>query len=56
MPGPARENGNMWYSWNVGLIHFVAISTDHIDQRDHEFIARQNKWLIDDLKEANRQR
>jgi hypothetical protein len=42
----------MWYSWNAGLIHFIALDTDHIDNRAVEITAMQREWLINDLKAA----
>jgi len=56
MPGPARQNGNMWYSFNVGMVHFVAISTDYIDDRDKEGFAVEREWLLRDLEKAQANR
>lgn len=45
------ENGhlNQWYSWNMGNLHFVAISTEDSIRPD----SRQGKWLAHDLKMAS---
>jgi len=56
MPGAARFNGNMWYSFNVGIIHFVAISTDYIEARDQRALATEREWLIHDLEQAQADR
>lgn len=44
------ENGhlNQWYSWNMGNLHFVAISTEDSLRAD----SRQGRWLTHDLKMA----
>lgn len=56
MPGAAKENGNMWYSWDVGLVHFIAITTDHIDNRKADIVSAQREWLIQDLEQAQANR
>lgn len=45
------ENGqlNQWYSWNMGNLHFVAISTEDSLQPN----SRQGRWLMHDLKMAS---
>jgi len=46
----------MWYSFNVGIIHFVAISTDYIEARDQRALATEREWLIHDLEQAQADR
>lgn len=44
------ENGylNQWYSFNLGKLHFVALSTED----SVETSSKQGQWLLDDLKAA----
>jgi hypothetical protein len=44
-----------WYSFNLGPVHFVAISTEVYDFAEWE-IARQYRWLEADLAAANANR
>lgn len=44
---------NWWYSWNDGLVHFVAISTEvYFDYI--EMVPEQYDWLAKDLAAVNR--
>lgn len=38
------------YSWNYGLVHFIAISTEH----DYSPGSPQYVWLENDLQSVNR--
>ncbi|XP_014669644.1 PREDICTED: iron/zinc purple acid phosphatase-like protein [Priapulus caudatus] len=51
-----NTNDNMMYSWNLGPIHFISISTEFYYFIQYGFwqIVRQYQWLERDLKEANR--
>lgn len=48
-PAPAVVN-KPWWSYDVGLIHFVGMSTEH----DFSIGSDQHTWLENDLKEVNR--
>lgn len=44
---------NWWYSWDDGLVHFVAISTEvYFDY--HDMVPEQYRWLEKDLAAVNR--
>mmetsp|Transcript_43326 Transcript_43326/g.102951 ORF Transcript_43326/g.102951 Transcript_43326/m.102951 type:complete len:460 (-) Transcript_43326:6-1385(-) len=45
-----------WYSFNAGLVHFVAISTEVFFIDSPELMARQLAWLEGDLARANADR
>ena len=50
------NTNNFFYSFNVGLIHFVALNTDfHMDNQFDKMV-EQYKWLEKDLTEANENR
>lgn len=49
MPFPATTN-EPWWSYDVGLIHFVGISTEH----NYTIGSKQYLWLENDLKSVNR--
>lgn len=49
MPAPATTN-KPWWSYDIGLIHFVGMSTEH----DYTIGSEQNQWLEADLAEVNR--
>jgi hypothetical protein len=53
MPGTTRS---MFYSFNMGSIHFVAISTEfyYFLQYGIKPVILQFDWLRKDLEEANR--
>eukprot|EP01103_Thecamoeba_quadrilineata_P009929 TRINITY_DN2034_c0_g1_i4.p1 TRINITY_DN2034_c0_g1~~TRINITY_DN2034_c0_g1_i4.p1 ORF type:complete len:366 (-),score=59.14 TRINITY_DN2034_c0_g1_i4:38-1135(-) len=54
MPGDSQ---NMWYSWNMGPIHFVAYSTEVYFTDSLIYTKeRQIEWLQDDLTKANKNR
>jgi hypothetical protein len=51
MPGDSQ---NMWYSWNMGPIHFVAYSTEvYFTDSIRWTKERQKAWLEEDLRIAN---
>lgn len=46
---------NWWYSWDHGLVHFVAVSTEvYFDYPD--MVAAQWEWVKADLEAANKNR
>ena len=47
---PPNGNGVFWYSYDVGLVHTIMISSEH----SLEKTSRQYKWLEDDLKKVDR--
>lgn len=49
MPVPATTN-KPWWSYDVGLIHFVGMSTEH----DFSVGSEQYKWIETDLAHTNR--
>jgi acid phosphatase type 7 len=49
MPAPAVTN-QPWWSYDVGLIHFIGISTEH----DYTIGSEQYQWLENDLKNVDR--
>jgi hypothetical protein len=49
MPYPATLN-QPWWSYDVGLIHMIGISTEHNYTRD----SPQYNWLKNDLRKVNR--
>lgn len=49
MPSPATTN-EPWWSYNVGLFHFVGISTEH----DYTIGSKQYYWLEKDLASVDR--
>ncbi|XP_074644507.1 acid phosphatase type 7-like [Tubulanus polymorphus] len=51
-PIPLRK---MWYSFDMGLIHFIAFSTG-VYLRVGKFAEEQRQWVISDLKKANASR
>jgi len=54
MPG---TSSNMYYSYDVGPVHFVAISTEHYFFFPYDVdIGVQFEWLIKDLEKANHNR
>lgn len=44
--------GNFWYSYDIGLVHIISASSEH----EYDEKSEQIKWLIEDLKVANRNR
>lgn len=54
---PQRENTqNMWYSFDLGPIHFIAFSTEvyYYLEYGKELVNYQFDWLEQDLKEATK--
>lgn len=54
---PTDMNGdNMFYSFNMGPVHFISLSTEHYFflQYGVTQILRQYYWLIEDLEEATK--
>jgi hypothetical protein len=53
MPG---QFDSMAYSWNMGPIHFIAISTEFYYYLEYGMkpVAQQYEWLIADLEEATK--
>ena len=53
MPG---ETESMFFSFNVGPVHFISISTEFYYYTNYGFkmVANQYKWLIGDLEKATR--
>ncbi len=49
MPAPATTN-EPWWSYDVGIVHFVGMSTEH----NYTTNSRQYLWLENDLKSVNR--
>jgi len=49
MPAPATTN-EPWWSYNVGMIHFVGMSTEH----NYDIGSKQWLWLEHDLKHVDR--
>eukprot|EP00604_Paraphysomonas_vestita_P002514 CAMPEP_0174818342 /NCGR_PEP_ID=MMETSP1107-20130205/1004_1 /TAXON_ID=36770 /ORGANISM="Paraphysomonas vestita, Strain GFlagA" /LENGTH=472 /DNA_ID=CAMNT_0016030055 /DNA_START=859 /DNA_END=2277 /DNA_ORIENTATION=+ len=49
MPKPATTN-KPWWSYDVGLIHFVGMSTEH----DYTIGSEQYNWIENDLKSVDR--
>jgi len=50
MPGIQATRDTPWWSYDVGLIHFVGISTEH----DYTAGSAQYAWLLQDLASVNR--
>jgi hypothetical protein len=54
MPG---DTENMWFSWNIGPVHWVAYSTEvFFNPSPLYYPERMIKWLVEDLTEANKNR
>lgn len=53
MPG---DSEGLWYSFNVGPVHFVAIETEAYYFMNYGIkqLVKQYEWLDNDLEEANR--
>ena len=47
---------NFFYSFNVGLIHFIGLNTQYHIDNQLDKMAQQYRWLEQDLAEANRNR
>mmetsp|Transcript_25042 Transcript_25042/g.34396 ORF Transcript_25042/g.34396 Transcript_25042/m.34396 type:complete len:337 (+) Transcript_25042:115-1125(+) len=53
--GYGNTPNNWYYSWNVGLIHFVTLSSE-VYYNKTDLIDKQYKWLENDLQNANKNR
>jgi acid phosphatase type 7 len=51
MPAPATTNAP-WWSYEVGLIHFIGLSSEH----DYTTGSAQYNWLLNDLRNVDRSR
>lgn len=53
MPG---DSEGLWYSFNIGPVHFVAIETEAYYFMNYGIkqLIKQYEWLDKDLREANR--
>lgn len=53
MPG---DSEGLWYSFNVGPVHFVAIETEAYYFMNYGIkqLIKQYEWLDKDLREANK--
>ncbi len=50
---PLREESeNMYYSIDIGPVHFIAVSTEFYYYTNYgmKMVANQYKWLVEDLK------
>ncbi|KAI6194353.1 Purple acid phosphatase [Aphelenchoides besseyi] len=47
---------NLFYSFDLGLTHFVAINTELYYYSEYSMIQNQWNWLVNDLKRANSNR
>ncbi|KAK7114474.1 acid phosphatase type 7-like [Littorina saxatilis] len=48
--------GKMWYSYDIGLVHFISYSTEVFFTHHEAYACRQFYWLVDDLTKANTNR
>ncbi|KAK7446637.1 hypothetical protein BaRGS_00040252 [Batillaria attramentaria] len=48
--------GKMWYSYDIGLVHFISYSTEVYFTYNEEYECSQYYWLLEDLVKANRNR
>ncbi|KAF6022167.1 hypothetical protein EB796_019521 [Bugula neritina] len=46
----------MWYSFHMGLVHFISYSTEVYYTYNQMYVSAQYKWLTEELQEANRNR
>lgn len=53
MPG---DSEGLWYSFNIGPVHFVAIETEAYYFMNYGIkqLIKQYEWLDNDLREANK--
>ncbi|CAG5117483.1 unnamed protein product, partial [Candidula unifasciata] len=58
MPGTdwPMPGNKLWYSFNVGLVHFLVYSTDVLFEADSKNAKAQQDWIVNDLKEAKKKR
>eukprot|EP00497_Spongosphaera_streptacantha_P002317 TRINITY_DN2919_c0_g1_i1.p1 TRINITY_DN2919_c0_g1~~TRINITY_DN2919_c0_g1_i1.p1 ORF type:complete len:213 (-),score=51.56 TRINITY_DN2919_c0_g1_i1:50-604(-) len=55
--GSDSEHGSdMWYSYDMGPVHFISWSDDLIFTNSSKTTARMAAWLRDDLEKANKNR
>ncbi|XP_041376621.1 acid phosphatase type 7-like [Gigantopelta aegis] len=54
-PWPTQLD-SMWYSYDVGLVHFIAYSTEVYFTYNQNYVCEQFYWLLNDLEQANRNR
>ncbi|XP_071085143.1 acid phosphatase type 7-like [Haliotis cracherodii] len=54
-PWPIPLN-SMWYSYNVGPVHFISYSTEVYFTHDQNYVCEQYDWLLKDLIQANQNR
>ena len=53
---PASQGSSLYYSFNLGRAHIVAISSDHFYEWPEEERLTHWNWLVEDLESANRHR
>lgn len=54
-PEFGKVPNNWWYSWDSGLVHFVALSTEVYTNADYySMVVEQYAWLETDLAAVNR--
>ncbi|KAK3589338.1 hypothetical protein CHS0354_026996 [Potamilus streckersoni] len=46
----------MWYSYDIGLVHFISYSTEVYFIYNEDYVCTQFYWLLDDLIKANQKR
>jgi len=52
-----KSTSNMWFSWDIQLVHFIAYSTETIYYQADGFTTEdQLAWLEQDLQQANKNR
>eukprot|EP01089_Gocevia_fonbrunei_P017908 TRINITY_DN595_c0_g1_i1.p1 TRINITY_DN595_c0_g1~~TRINITY_DN595_c0_g1_i1.p1 ORF type:complete len:441 (+),score=95.33 TRINITY_DN595_c0_g1_i1:79-1401(+) len=51
-----KTNENMYFSFDVGFVHFVSISSEHYFGLEEIYIAEQYAWVEKDLRKANENR
>ncbi|KAK3085918.1 hypothetical protein FSP39_010591 [Pinctada imbricata] len=58
MPGTTwpMELDRLWFSYNIGLVHFISFSTEVYFVHNQNQVCTQYDWLLQDLTEANRNR
>ena len=49
----ASQASNFFYSFDLGLVHFISISTEIYTSKDPNQISTQQNWLQSDLKSAH---
>ncbi|XP_060074213.1 acid phosphatase type 7-like [Ylistrum balloti] len=47
---------HLWYSYNVGPVHFISFSSEVYFINNAYFVCKQFYWLLDDLTQANQNR